>query len=264
VLNAASIRQQQTLHRPTRGGADKTEKQTDAYIPIPDNTGLVDDYSTFYPPDKWKEPVSYLKTSATAEDAVTNALIDGFTYYMDERDKEWLDKNNEEARGEGTSAQGAVSISGTRTSQRSAKSKGKDPELMQPTAISEDEFELIMGIFEKVTHDKTPFLHHVCRASGVLLELLCLCRIQGHNEGSPFPPFSDYQETFATPLAPSMFAVFVVPTWVPQPAHMLRLAKMMYSYWKERRTDRGGHRVIPALNVSKPFALYCALTDRVC
>jgi enhancer of polycomb-like protein len=82
---------------------------------------------------------------------------------MDERDKEWLDKNNEEARGEGTSAQGAVSTSGTttRTSQRSAKAKGKEPDVAQPIVISEDEFELVMGLFEKVTHEKTEFLHHV-------------------------------------------------------------------------------------------------------
>lgn len=96
------------------------------------------------------------------------AIIDGFTYIIDERDKEWLDRNNEEARGEGTSAQGALS-SGTTTrsgfSQRSAKAKGKEPDCSQPFSITEDEFELVMGIFEKVTHDKTPFLHTVCTLS---------------------------------------------------------------------------------------------------
>lgn len=84
---------------------------------------------------------------------------------MDERDKEWLDRNNEEARGEGTSVQGAVSASGATTRscpQRSAKAKGKEPESAQAVAITEDEFELVMGIFEKITHDKTEFLHHVC------------------------------------------------------------------------------------------------------
>jgi enhancer of polycomb-like protein len=84
---------------------------------------------------------------------------------MDERDQEWLDKNNEEARGEGTSAQGAVSAAGTSTrsgsSLRSAKAKGKEPEVVQPLVISENEFELVMGLFEKVTHEKTEFLHHV-------------------------------------------------------------------------------------------------------
>jgi enhancer of polycomb-like protein len=53
------------------------------------------------------------------------------------------------------------SISGTRTSVRSAKAKGKEPENSLPVVVSEDEFELVMGIFEKVTHERTKFLHHV-------------------------------------------------------------------------------------------------------
>ncbi len=63
--------------------------------------------------------------------------------------------------GEGTSAQGALSVSGTRTSARSAKAKGKEPEALLPVIITEDEFELVMGIFEKVTHERTEYLHHV-------------------------------------------------------------------------------------------------------
>jgi enhancer of polycomb-like protein len=42
------------------------------------------------------------------------------------------------------------------------KAKGKEPDVAQPIVISEDEFELVMGLFEKVTHEKTEFLHHVC------------------------------------------------------------------------------------------------------
>ena len=41
--------------------------------------------------------------------AVDAGLTSTFTYYINERDQEWLEKNNEEAHGEGTSAQGAVS-----------------------------------------------------------------------------------------------------------------------------------------------------------
>ena len=166
VLTAASVRHQQNVQRATRGATDKPEKQPEAFIPIPDNAGVVDDYDTHYPPNRWIDPSTFVKTSTTIEEAVSSALNDGFTYYMDERDKEWLDRNNEEARGEGTSAQGAVSSSsaGPRTS-RSVKAKGKEPDVSQPVAMSEDEFELVMGIFEKVTHEKTPFLHHVCCSS---------------------------------------------------------------------------------------------------
>ncbi|KAE9405734.1 hypothetical protein BT96DRAFT_316199 [Gymnopus androsaceus JB14] len=79
---------------------------------------------------------------------------------MDERDKEWFDHNNEEARGEGTSAQGSVSASTGRTTARSAKAKGKESEEAHSILMSEDEFELVMGLFEKITQEKTEFLHH--------------------------------------------------------------------------------------------------------
>lgn len=231
VLSAAS--QRNISARSTRGPSDKTApKQQDVFIPIPDNTGLVEDYESLYPTDRWREPVSYVKTSETIEETTQDALSHGFTYLMDERDNEWLDKNNEEARGEGTSAQGAVSTSGTttRTSQRSAKAKGKEPDVSQPIVISEDEFELVMGLFEKVTHEKTEFLHH------------------GLEQGSPFPPFSEYQDTFSNKLTPDVFAAFAIPSWIPQPQQLLRFAKVIYPYWRERRIERGGHRIIPTLN----------------
>lgn len=163
VLSAASQRHQ-SVGRSTRGAVEKAPAPA-AYIPTPDSTGVVDNYADLYPPDRWVQPDAYIRSSETVEEACNTALIDAFTYFMDERDKDWLDRNNEEARGEGTSAQGALSASGATTrgtSQRSAKAKGKEPESAQAIAITEDEFELVMGVFEKVTHDKTEFLHHVC------------------------------------------------------------------------------------------------------
>jgi enhancer of polycomb-like protein len=134
-----------------------------AFIPTPDSTGVVDNYEEWYPANKWKDPATYVCTSSTVEETNTNGLSGGFVYYMDERDQAWLDKNNEEARGEGTSVQGAVSVSGTRASARSAKARGKEPEPCQLTTISKDEFELVMGLYEKVTHERTEYLHHVRR-----------------------------------------------------------------------------------------------------
>ncbi|KAN0134192.1 hypothetical protein V8E53_007964 [Lactarius tabidus] len=189
------------------------------FIPIPDNTGLVEDYESLYPTDQWHEPFSYVKTSETIEETTQDSLSHGFTYLMDGRDNEWLDKNNEEAHGEGTSAQGTVSTLGTttRTSQLSAKTKGKEPDIAQPIVISEDEFELVMGLFEKVTHEKTEFLH------------------PGLEQGSSFPPFADYQDTFTNKLSPDMFAAFTA----------------IYPYQKERRIERGDHRIIPTLNYNE-------------
>jgi enhancer of polycomb-like protein len=156
VLSAAH--RNQGNERFTRGKSTTTTQP--AVIPTPDSTGVVDNYDELYLPNKWKDPATYAVASATVEENIINGLGNGFTYYMDERDQEWLVKNNEVARGEGTSAQGAVS--GTRTSSRSAKVKGKEPEASQLVFVSEDEFELVMGVFEKVTHERTEYLHHVC------------------------------------------------------------------------------------------------------
>lgn len=157
VLSAAH-RTSSAVSRATKGAFEKPTPA--AYIPTPDSTGVVSNYEEFYPTNKWKDPATYVCTSLSVEESIADGLAGGFTYYMDERDKEWLDKNNEEARGEGTSVQGAVSASGTRTSARSAKAKGKEPDVSQPIVISEDEFELVMGIYEKVTNEKYEFLHH--------------------------------------------------------------------------------------------------------
>lgn len=64
-----------------------------------------------------------------------------------------------------------------------------------------------------------------------------------------FPDFSEYQDTFSSPLLPPTFASYVVPLWIPPPANFVRIARAIYPYWKERRIERGGHRIIPVLNV---------------
>ncbi|KAG6856960.1 hypothetical protein H0H87_011630 [Tephrocybe sp. NHM501043] len=219
--------------RSTRGVAagEKTRHNAPpaAFIPTPDSTGVVENYKELYPADRWKDPASYLATSSTVEESTSSALAEGFTYYMDERDKEWLDKNNEEARGEGTSAQGSIS-STTRTSSRSAKGKGKEPEASSALIITEDEFELVMGLYEKVTHEKTEYLHH------------------GLENGMTFPSFQEYQETFSTTLPAHTFESYSLPSWIPPSQSLLRIARTIYPYWKERRLERGGHRIIPILN----------------
>ncbi|KAG6812507.1 hypothetical protein H0H92_002506 [Tricholoma furcatifolium] len=239
VLSAHS-HQSPAASRSTRGAVagEKTRQnvQPAAFIPTPDSTGIVDNYKDLYPSERWKDPVSYLSTSTTVEESCTGALSEGFSYYMDERDKEWLDKNNEEARGEGTSAQGSLS-STTRTSSRSAKGKGKEPEQSQLLVITEDELELVMGLYEKVTHEKTEYLHH------------------GLENGMTFPSFQEYQESFSNPLPAPTFESYTVPSWIPPPQRLLALARTIYPYWKERRLERGGHRIIPTLNFDESDTL---------
>lgn len=231
--------QEVLTHRANRAATIKGRPESTApaaYIPTPDSAGIVDNYHEFYPLNRWRDPSTYVCTSFSVEEQTVDGLAGGFTYHMDERDKEWLDKNNEEARGEGTSIQGAVSASGTRISARSAKAKGKEPDVSHPAVISEDSFELVMGIYEKLTSEKYEYLHH------------------GWEVGM-FPAFMDYQDTFANDLPVSLFACFTTPSWIPKPHQLLRIARIIYPYWKERRVERGGHRIIPILNGDESDAL---------
>ena len=166
VLSAASHRATTLLQKAVNGAiAQKEAKQsesTTAYIPVPDAAGVVENYEELYPSGRWIQPAGYVKFSNTVDECMPAALVDGFTYVMDDRDAEWLEKNNQEARGEGTSQQTASSGATTRGNlHRSAKAKGKEAESSTPVAMTEDEFELVMGLFEKITHDNTPFLHVV-------------------------------------------------------------------------------------------------------
>ena len=173
-------------------------KQSDAHIPTPDAAGVVEAYDSLYQSGKYKEPTTHLRFSDTVEETVEHGLAGGFTYFLDERDAEWIKKNNQEARGEGTSASAganghveetaatASTRSGRALHGRNSKGKGKEPEPVfgntngavsganmalnsngndHPTCprivVDEDEFELVMGIFEKLTEDKFPFIHLV-------------------------------------------------------------------------------------------------------
>ena len=69
-----------------------------------------------------------------------------------------------------------------------------------------------------------------------------------------FPAFADYQDVFSSPLTPATFATCIVPSWIPPAAALLRIAGVVYPHWKDRRIERGGYRIIPALNVSISFA----------
>lgn len=220
--------------------ATRAESSTQqAFIPTPDSTGVVDNYDQLYPNSAWKDPKTYIFSSSTVDENVKWGLSGGFNYYMDERDKEWLDKHNESARGEGTSAQGSVSsASNARTSPRTSKGKGKEPENQDAGGvISDDLFEVVMGLFEKITTERTEYLHH------------------GLETGMEFPAFSEYQDFFGSAIPPATFSSGMLPSLLPLPASMLRVAEAVYFYWRERRIERGGHRIIPVLNFDESDTL---------
>lgn len=77
----------------------------------------------------------------------------------------------------------------------------KKPEASQPIVISDDMFELIMGIFEKATHKRTEFFHHVCYLDLAICDfclfVFLLESYQSLETGMDFPPFMDYQDVFS-------------------------------------------------------------------
>ncbi|KAJ7222423.1 hypothetical protein GGX14DRAFT_663738 [Mycena pura] len=183
-------------------------------IPTPGSISTVDNYDQLYPPNKWRDPITYIHSTQSVEGACTNALADHeYTYYMDEIDKQWLDKNNQEARGEGTSAHGASS-----TARSPRKGKDKEPEIGVPVSITEDEFELVMGLLEKLTDQKD---------------------LPGDAEFC-----SNY---FLEPLPAHIFASYTAPSWIPAPALLVRIARTIFPHWKHRRSLEG-RRLRPTLN----------------
>ncbi|KAF8324407.1 uncharacterized protein EI90DRAFT_3019545 [Cantharellus anzutake] len=169
------------------------EKQWSQYV--------VDNYLEHYPEGVWTDPAAYVKSSDMVEECVDGAILSGFTYDMDEHNVEWLRKNNNIALGEGQVAQFprqlAMSKLGART-------------LLQTDSLvfTEDEIELVMGLFEKFTNEKCHFLH---------LDIK-------------------------------------VPPCAQDPSHLIRLARTIYPYYKEREIVSQGHKIIPSLNFNKSNA----------
>ena len=81
-----------------------------------------------------------------------------------------------------------------------------------------------------------PFLLQRLHADRLLLQV---------KDPANYPQFSDYQDTFSTPLPPATFAVFVVPNWVPQPTQLLRYAKVVYPYWENDVSNVAANALFP-------------------
>ncbi|EJD52586.1 hypothetical protein AURDEDRAFT_158321 [Auricularia subglabra TFB-10046 SS5] len=202
-------------------------------IPIPDASGLAAGSDSLYPPGKFKDHTLHLRFSDTVEESIANGLAGGYTYYMDEEDNTWLQRNNQEARGEGSSSQPARGASSsTPTSRRNGKAKESDP--VVAVAMSEDEFELVMGLFERRAADPPfPFLHL---------------------DPDSFPAMEVYEEWFETPLSAELFSAYTVPEGVPDSTRLVELARCLYPHWRQRRIMRGGHRIIPQLSTEDPVS----------
>ncbi|KAJ7502201.1 hypothetical protein B0H11DRAFT_2365510 [Mycena galericulata] len=178
-------------------------------IPIPGSVRLVENYAELYPSNRWMDTTTYLHSTQTISEACSAALSNhDYTYYMDESDKMWLDNTNYQCRVEERIAQ----------EPRSADTQG----ICGRSFISEDEFELVMGLFETLTG---PQLHQ------------------------ELPDFSIFKPFFLAPLHPDTSASHVVPSWIRPPSVLSSIALTIYPHWHQRCSLRGGRKICPSLNV---------------
>ncbi|KAJ7715559.1 hypothetical protein B0H14DRAFT_2644097 [Mycena olivaceomarginata] len=104
-------------------------------IPIPGSIQLVENYAELYPSNRWRDTETYLQSAQTIYEACSTALLDhDYTYFMDEADKTWLDNTNYQCHVEEQIAQETPSAD--------------TDEIFIRVSISEDEFGLVMGLFE--------------------------------------------------------------------------------------------------------------------
>ncbi|KAJ7869365.1 hypothetical protein B0H13DRAFT_1896723 [Mycena leptocephala] len=180
-------------------------------IPIPGSVRLVENYAELYPSNRWMDTATYLQSMQTISEACSAALLDhDYTYYMDESDKMWLDNTNHQCRGEERITQETWSA--------------YTHEICVRLFISEDEFELVMGLFETLTGPKL------------------------HQE---LPDFSFFKPFFLAPLHPDTFASHIVPSWIRPPSVLSSIALTIHPRWHQRRSLRGGRKICPSLNTEE-------------
>ncbi|KAJ7923971.1 hypothetical protein B0H13DRAFT_1864438 [Mycena leptocephala] len=110
-------------------------------IPIPGSIQLVENYAELYPSNRWVDTETYLRSAQTISEACSEALLDhDYTYFMDEANKTWLDNTNYQCRIQEQIAQEALSA--------------ETDEIFIRVPISEDEFELVIELFEILTGPK--------------------------------------------------------------------------------------------------------------
>ena len=122
-------------------------------IPIPGSIQLAENYAELYPSNRWMDTETYLQSAQTISEACSAALFNhDYTYYfMDEADKTWLDNTNYQCRVEEQIAQETPSA--------------ETDEIFIRVSISEDEFELVMGLFEILTGPKVRIMILICIAT---------------------------------------------------------------------------------------------------
>ncbi|GAA99564.1 uncharacterized protein L969DRAFT_61165 [Mixia osmundae IAM 14324] len=182
-----------------------------AHIPTPDATGSISqiEYDKVYLPNSFTLPSTYIRSSETVEDCI------GIGYCMDEEDEDWLVEYNATIEGNASVPPEPEALG--RGNRSASKAKGKDRDVDAPldAPISEDDFELVMDQFERITEEKEPMLR---------------------TDLSRIPTRADLEATF------------VVSPLYPRLALVKPFARSIYPHWRDRRTKRDGKMIIPSLD----------------
>ncbi|KAK7015397.1 hypothetical protein R3P38DRAFT_3204669 [Favolaschia claudopus] len=132
-------------------------------IPTPGTLQLSDEhYAQLYPPLQWRDSEVYINMEKELD---FGNVLSGDGYLLDETDADWLKRNNQVANGQ---------------------------------TISEDDMELVMGIFEQLTGLQEP------------------------------RDWASYMILFSSKLAATCFASGMVPSWVPPPHSLVYIAQQYH------------------------------------
>ncbi|KAK6969516.1 hypothetical protein R3P38DRAFT_3144544 [Favolaschia claudopus] len=158
-------------------------KVAGSLIPTPGTLQLSDEhYTQLYPPLQWRDSEVYINTEKELD---FGNVLSGDGYLLDETDADWLQSNNQVANGK---------------------------------TISEDDMELVMGIFEQLTGLQEP------------------------------RDWASYMILFSSKLAATCFASGMVPSWVPPPHSLVYIAQQVYPHWRHRRTLLDNSKLRPSHN----------------
>lgn len=245
---------------------DKSVSSKPSYhIPTPHAKQLLapKDYADLYPPGSYQDPVTYVRSTATVEDAIC-----GPAYNLEEEDAEWLQARNEKAQAAADAHLKELKPAALAklTGGISAKGKGREQTPSQLVTalgeenvdfriITEDELEMVMTVFEHVATEQVPYAHLDVSKLPSEQDLITAFEPQSAvSKRFALPeldelPWEQGASTSARQLGSSSKAHGWSTANPWKNLHVLKpLVSVVYPWWKERRQDRDGKLVIPQLN----------------
>ncbi|KAE8232129.1 hypothetical protein CF326_g2843, partial [Tilletia indica] len=272
-LQAALSSSQLAASEPVKGSTNGKGKKV-YHIPTPETKTVLtkEELHELYPPGSYSDPVSYVRSSDTVEDSLR-----GPTYTLDEDDSLWLEEHNETARKDLEAALASRVTSSSKTSGVSKTAKTKERKRQDALAtllverpelhtMTEDQFEMVMSVFEKVTNDRCPMLHLDLSTLPTLESLLpafendspLAAMAKPQLPSLPFDvivPHTGSPSSASTSKAAMVSAALTANSseWSPSDpwrnlAALKPLASTVYPWWKERREERQGKPIVPVLN----------------